>query len=461
MGLASCRPVLDPSSEEGSSGQSSEVDSDTDSSTENPPSGDDSSDSDGTSDSEDSGSSEEEETYDVVCNKMNDFIKNKSFFDIFEIKQALVDAGYNVVAKEDATEYFGYDKTTNKVAYFKNNEVVFPTSNVKENFYSFKDKSVGDLDSIYSAMAESNESPWLYTSLKLTADIQLNQTTNNIVINNSQPIEINLNGHKIDGGSMDTAYLNGYNIKCINKDGVVAIVNGAIETFEKSGFDWHYSPACVSLIEGKSLRITNCTLKNKAERGYSFIDNPKADSNPLCMINDCTIESKIVGICIQKGNYIVDHNTVKGTVVINGGKSVVTRNNISAQNIVNDANRLITDEEILEECQNYKLDGYDTFMLTSPDAILIYDRRSINGTYGSPEVLINNANTLTCKATTSEACGYGVRYMDLNFDTTITQSSHDRGKIIVDIETNIFTNLEAGHTSPVGIKGGVEYFEAN
>ena len=86
-----------------------------------------------------------------------------------------------------------------------------------------------------------------------------------------------------------------------------------------------------------SVRISNVHLNNKAERGYGYIDYPKANGEASVKINNCVIDSKIVAICIQTNTNIIYGNTVNGNVVINGGSTAIVKNNITAKRAI--ANR--------------------------------------------------------------------------------------------------------------------------
>ena len=295
-----------------------------------------------------------------------------------------------------------------------------------------------------------------YSSIKLGQDIDVDYT---IAINSQNPIEINLNNHTLNN------IMNNEPAIKISKGNlikpVVAIKNGTIQTKELEGFYMTESPSCVSLIDADKVRISNVTLNNRAERGYTYIDFANKNTNASVKINNSTITSKIVAICIQTNTNNIKDNNINGVVVVNGGTSTFTGNTIDATNVQKgldqEANRLITCPELYEKCHDvYVTENRNTYMLTSTDAILIYDRRSASGTYGSPEVTITN-NTLKCKVGSGNTpYGYAVRYMDLAFDSTISENSHSLGSIVV--ENNVCPYCSS--TSPLNSAGGYIYWEA-
>ena len=65
---------------------------------------------------------------------MNAFIDGKTYYDIFEAKQDLIDNNYPIVDALSATEYFGYDLTNNRVALSTDTSVT--------NFVSYREKVV-------------------------------------------------------------------------------------------------------------------------------------------------------------------------------------------------------------------------------------------------------------------------------------------------------------------------------
>lgn len=379
---------------------------------------------------------------------MNSFINEKSYFDLFEVKQDLIDNNYPIVDALTETNYFGYD--------LDNNRVALSSENVA-NFISFKEKEVSTLSELVSEISNIDADASLYSSIKLLNNIDVNQV---ISVNSAHPIEINLN-NKIISNLMD----NEPAIKVSKGNAtkpVVAIKNGTIQTKEISGFNLDKSPACISLIDANSLRVTKVTLSNRAERGYAYIDFVNKSTNALVKINNSTINSKIVAICIQTNTNNIKDNNINGVVVINGGTSTFTGNTIDATNVQKgldqEANRLITCPELYEKCHDvYVTENRNTYMLTSTDAILIYDRRSTSSTYANPEVTITN-NTLKCKVgDDSTPYGYAVRYMDLDFDPNLSDNSVDLG--LITVENNTCTYCSS--SEPLNQAGGYIYWEAN
>ena len=241
----------------------------------------------------------------------------------------------------------------------------------------------------------------------------------------------------------------------------VVIKDGTIQTKVIEGYDMTKSPSCIQLIDAETLRITNMTLNNRAERGYAFIDYPDVRSDSRVIINNSTIRSTIVALCIQTNEYDIRDNMIYGVVVINGGEVNIHNNVIDVTNVQKgldqEANRLITSQEIYERCYDVYVTGdKDGYMLTSTDSILIYDRRSTHSTYDNPTVTIEN-NVLKCKVGDNDTpFGYGIRYMDLNFDPNKTQNGFDLG--IIHIGDNDYTYCD--NDAPFNVPGGYTIFEA-
>ena len=379
---------------------------------------------------------------------MNTFINGKTYFDLFEAKQDLINNNYPIVDALTESTYFGYDLDNNRIALSSDTSV--------SKFVSFREKVVNNMDEIEIARSNIDADASSYSSIKLARDIDVGYT---IAINSQNPIEVNLNGHILNNTMNNEPAIK------ISKGNatkpVVAIKNGTIQTKELSGFDMNKSPACVSLIDADKVRISNVTLNNRAERGYAYIDFASKVTNASVKINNSTINSKIVAICIQTNTNNIKDNNINGVVVVNGGTSTFTGNTIDATNVQKgldqEANRLITCQELYEKCEDvYVTENRNTYMLTSTDAILIYDRRSTSSTYANPEVTITN-NTLKCKVGTNNTpYGYAVRYMDLNFDPNLTSNSNDLGLIIVDNNTCTYCSSD----EPLNQAGGYIYWEA-
>jgi len=379
---------------------------------------------------------------------MNSFIDGKSYFDLFEVKQDLINNNYPIVDALTETNYFGYDLDNNCVALSSDTSV--------SRFVSFREKVVNNIDEFDIARADIDADATSYSSIKLVADIDVNHT---IAINSQNPLEINLNGHTLDN------LMNNEPAIKISKGNatkpIVAIKNGTIQTKELTGFDMNKSPSCISLIDADKVRISNTTLNNCAERGYAYIDFANKATNASVKINNSTISSKIVAICIQTNTNNIKDNNINGVVVINGGTSTFTGNSVDATNVQKgldqEANRLITCPELYEKCHDvYVTENRNTYMLTSTDAILIYDRRSASSTYANPEVTITN-NTLKCKVGSDNTpYGYAVRYMDLDFDPNLSDNSVDLG--LITVENNTCTYCSS--SEPLNQAGGYIYWEA-
>ncbi len=363
---------------------------------------------------------------------MNAFIATQNPFDPFEIKQLLIDNNYPIVDNLSTTPYFVYDLGTNKVA----------LNTTSTNYVSFREKSVANATELQNEIINVGADASSYASIKLANDIDLSET---ISINSANPVEINLNGHKVNN-LMDNKPA--FKVTKANEKPRVTIVNGTIETKSISGFDLTKSPSCISMIDAEKVRITNMVLNNRAERGYAYIDFLNKATNAEVKINNSTINSTIVAVCIQTNTNYILNNNITGVVVVNGGVSTFTGNTVDASNVQSgleqEATRLITSQELYGYCQEvYVTENRDSYMLTATDAILIYDRRSIHSSYANPEVTITN-NTLKCKVGTGNVpYGYGVRYMDLNFDPSLTENSQQQGLIVVEDNTYPYEDTQS------------------
>lgn len=370
-----------------------------------------------------------------LCDLMNTYLVGKEYFDVFELRDDLVAHNFPAVSELEADEYFGYDLAHNLVAVSDGDSVTYPAAASYAKFVPFKEETVTDEASLMAAVQSISSGDKLYSSIKLNNNISISHS---VVLNSSYPIEINLAGYTLDSVMDNAAAIK---VSKANEDKpVVAIKGGTIQTKVINGYDMEKSPSCVTLIEAESLRISNVTLNNRAERGYAYIDFPDYRYTTRVKINDSTINSKIVGICIQTNENLIDHNTINAAIVINGGSTMISNNTVDVTNIQEgldkEATELITAQYLYEACKDYYIDrGYNTYMVTATDAILIYDRRSESGTYSNPEVVIDN-NVLKCKLGDDNVTpyGYGVRYMDLKFDNSLAHNSYDLG--IIDIKDN-------------------------
>ena len=400
-------------------------------------------------------------TKEEMCDLMNTYLLDKEYFDVFELRDDLIAHNYPVVDTLSAQQSYGYDTVAKKVAIHNGTTVTYPSGCTVNNFVSFREKIVYSLGELEDAIQDVGADATAFSSIKVANNITV---THSIAVNSQNPVEIDLDGHTLSNitDSSSTIRIT----KANNSKPVVVIKNGTIMTKDITGFDLYKSPSCVSLIDANSLRLSSLTLNNRAERGYAYIDYADKSLTANVKIENCDITSKIVAICVQTNNNLIKNNTITGVMVINGGTSVIEDNTIDASlvqvGLDREANRFIASVELYNTCRDvYVTDCRDTYMLTTTDAILIYDRRSAHATYGNPTVTIER-NTLKCKISSGDIpYGYGVRYMDLAFDESLPENSLDLSLINVATEgvnANTFTYFDP--LSEVGA-GGYACWEAN
>lgn len=361
-----------------------------------------------------------------MCDLMNQYISDKSYFDVFEMRDDLAKK-YPVTDSLSASRYFGYDTALKKIVIFEDGVVIYPETKNSADFVSFRVLEVSTLVDLKNAVNAISGGSKSYSIIKLGADIE---TDTSIVLNSRYPMELNLNNHTINY----TAENNG----AIRVDKIfyqrptLAITNGTIQTKDIDGFDYlSKSPSCVALYEAVSLRLTGLTLNNRAERGYSFIDSFDSWGVAELKISDCVFNSKIVALCLQANNNFVSNNQINGAVIINGGKTSFNNNVVDVttiqEGLEKEATAFVSNSELYSTCKDiYVTKGYDTFMVNATDAVVIYDRRSSHSTYSSPEVNIID-NVLKCKYKNNTVYGYGIRYMDLNLDPNAEDNSETLG----------------------------------
>lgn len=383
---------------------------------------------------------------------MNEFIDGKIYFDIFEIRADLIENNFPIVDDDNEVEYYGFDT-------FNNVLTTYNVNGDNSNFISFKEHEVTDLASLEAALAVVSNSVINYSTIKLTEDLEISEP---ILIDFANPVHIDLNGHLIDytkdcnSAFKITRHLFDYP--------TVAFTNGAIQTKELSGYDMEQTPKCIYFEYGESIRLTNMVLNNRAERGYAYADYPDSSSEANVKINECAISSVVIGVCLQTNNNIIQNNLIFGSVIVNGGEALIIDNIISTAHLLNTLDTTETDfvesAWFVVVCREVYINAaaedprYDKYMVSSADCILIYDRRSAASTYLLGEVRIEG-NELTCKASEAGAVGFGIRYIDLNFDPL--QENNHVDYIHID-DNNIYHSLEGN--DPVNIRGGYTLYLA-
>ena len=410
------------------------------------------------------GATKDEEVYYTkyeMCDLMNEYIANKSYFDLFEVKEELRGASnpFPVVDDLTDTEYFGYDTSLNKVAVFNNDNVVYPSGATYSNFVSFREITANSYSKVKDAITTISSGSKSYSGIKLTANINISSVSSVINLVGKYPIHLDLDGHTITN-KLDT----GPAIKLTKYGGslaTVAITNGTITTKEISGDDMTKSPTCITNYDSNSLRISNMNLINNAQRGYPYIDSTSATGAMNVKLNNNTFTSAIVALNVQKGNYIIEHNTFTGASVFNGGNSVVRNNTFDATNVQkgqdNEATELVDCLSLYNAAYNlYVTLGLDKYLTSSTDAVLIFDRRSTQSTFTSPNVSLDY-NILKCKLGSNNApFGYGIRYMDLNLDPN--KPDHNEDGVVIG-NHNTYSYLQGGN--PLNNPGGYIFYHHN
>ena len=379
---------------------------------------------------------------------MNAHLDNYAAYDPFDARDELIENSFPVMRSTSEDYLFAYDLDNDEIIIYDNGDEV-------GNIVVFAQKEVSNVTDLEKALKEIDAGT-NYSSIVLTSNLQVEAP---ISVNAAHPVDLNLNEYTIDNLQNNEAAIK--ITKGNTNEPVVLIRNGAIRTKEISGFDMTKSPSCVKVVDAESVRLENLDLINRAERGYAYIDYPDYRGDAKVLIRDCNISSTLVAICIQANDNVILSNNIVGVVLLNSGKTQVLENTIDVTNIQKgmdqEATRLIYCAELYNVCNDlFKTEGYDTYMLTSTDSILIYDRRSINGTFPSPEVTITD-NTLMCKKGADNApYGYGIRYMDLAFDTSIATNAFESGKIVINDNTYSYC-LEGG---PFNTAGGYYIYKA-
>ena len=385
-------------------------------------------------------------TKDEMCSLMNDYIEGKSYEDVFKVKDDLLSLNYPLIDNLSSANYFAYDLEEDAI-------VVMNDESLTSRYVPYREKIVSSAEALREELS-AIEYGASYSMLKLDSDLTIDSS---LIISTVKPLEINLNGHTIDY----TAETEGA-IRIVRGNGLPSVVikEGTIRTKVIEGMDISKSPDCIKVVEADYLRLSSVNLVNRAERGYGYIDYPNKKSAANVLVEDCTISSPIVAVCIQTNHNLFKGNTVTGVTVINGGTSSLLNNTFDAslvqKGLDREATELVSNYELATAANGvYSEASQDTFMVTSTDAIIIYDRRSPLSTYSNPVVNIEN-NVLKCKVGDNDVpFGYGIRYLDLNIDPLLGMNSFD--KSYIKIEENTYTYCQG---APYQAPGGYYIYEA-
>ena len=396
--------------------------------------------------------------YEVCCDDMNKEIKDKQFFDVFEIKDYLFEKGFNPELNFEISKYFGFDEAKGKVIiYTVKDGIVYPDDCKSDvnNYVSFQTYTVNSIIALRAEITQISEGKVNYSTLKLGNDLEFSESESRIVLNSKRPLQIDLNQHKITSNKF-----NGYNFYVDDKDTVISIVNGEISTITATGFDMSVAPSPMFVANAKTARISNCKLVCNAERGYCFIDSEKADASTKIKLNDNTMNATFIAVAIQSCNYIVEDCVIDGVVAVNGGSLNMTGCTVSAKFSFNpdDKKEFVTNEAISEILLIYLKEWaqskpyYDHYVFSSTDAIIVLDRRSVKSTYKLGKVSISNT-TMNAYTDGSVVYGYGFRYVDLNNDPNQSTNNKDN----VTLSKNNYPKCSSTGSAS-GQPGGYSYY---
>ena len=463
--LAACNPVFNDSSETGSDSSAS---SGSDSTSETS-SGSESSSESGSGSSESSSSEDSSitpppagKTVEELCDEMNNQLKSYGldYINAYSARNYLLlnDYGYLVSPQED-DKFFGFDGNNNNIAVYKmnNNECIatYPQISVGRNVTSYQSINASSLLELNSALTNIESKKGNYSTIKLTNNLTITNAADRIVVNTSNPVELDLNSKSID------ANVNTDLVSITGDDAVFSIKNGTLSTFSFEGYDMNISPRCIYVGDGDMVLIDNMTLNANAFCGYGYI-NEIGKSTTKTLISNSTINAITVAICIQDGvNYIQD-NTIDGILDINGGETIVDNCDITAVGHKDDADGFVTNEYVTSFTKNLvetHSDLYDTYIISSVDPIFILDRRSVMGTYSSPDVKVSNCR-LTADYDGDVIYGYGVRYIDLKLgDPAQLPGTIDLGDSTNNYNGNIY--VKCSSSNPNETVGGFTKYTAN
>lgn len=426
MLLAACNPNFSddsssaPDSSETSSGQPATSSSETSESSDTSDSSEDSGD---TSESTEPPEPPAAKTPEELCDEMNEKLisYDVDYVNAYSARNYLVANGYDYIASAlEGDKFFGFDNSKKKVTLYKmtNNECIalYPTDCVGHNVTSYQSINASSFIEMNNALTNIESGKGNYSIIKLANNLTIDSASNRIVINSSCPVELDLNKKTINASvNIDLVSVTG-------TDSIFSIRNGTLSTIEHEGYDLDVSPRCVYVGDGDMVLIDNMTLNARAFCGYGYI-NEIGKTNTKTVISNSKVNALTVAVCIQDGINYIENNIIDGIVDINGGKTIVDRCDITAVGHKDDADGFVTNAYVSEFAKNLletHSDIYDTYIISSVDPIFILDRRSIMGTYSSPDVKVSNCK-LTADYDGEVVYGYGVRYIDLKLGNPAQQ----------------------------------------
>lgn len=379
-----------------------------------------------------------------LCDLLNNNLPNLVDGDVFALRDYLISADVPIgTPTETDNAYFGYNKDSHKVVLYNSvGEVIYPTNLVGSNYLSFKEVEVSNLTDLKNRIGNISNGNVDYSSIKLTNNILLDGFTTSISITTDKPIEINMNEYSIDCASSIHVF-KGHSITINNGNAVVVIKKGVMNTRSYTGYSLTDSVSCVSVINAKLFRAEQVHFEVNDVRGYAVIDSPSTTTQSKVKLNNCVVDARNIALAIQGADFSVQDSNINGIININGGKALVYNSSVSAKGTFEDVYvdpttsepqdmRFIENDElaaILDAYYDANASKYDKAILSSPDAVLVVDRRSINSSFSSPEVTIKKS-TLTPDYN-ANVYGYGFRYIDLNNDPN--KPTNNKNKMVLEL----------------------------
>lgn len=355
-------------------------------------------------------------TIEEFCDDMNTELANYDvkYLNPFTARDYLINKGYTfIVDPQEDSKFFGYDNDADKVVIYQmnsnNRNAVYPTSSSGHFVVSYQSRSVSSLIELTNALTNVSTGYDNYSVVKLSASLQLNNISDGIIFDFDKPVEIDLNNKSITASvNLDPVIIN-------NDDAIVSLRNGTISSFEYELENESVSPKCVYAKAADFIVIHNMTINCNAFSGYSYI-NEIDKPNIKTIVDKSNLNAVTVAYCIQDGiNYLRNNTHIDGIVDINGGQTLIDKCEITAVGRKDDAEGFVSNEYIKDKAL-YMFEthsaAYDRHIISSVDPIIIFDRRSVMGTYSSPSVKVTNS-TLIPDYTNTQVYGYGIRYIDL------------------------------------------------
>lgn len=394
-----------------------------------------------------------------ICDYMNNKISSLELSNVFDPKIKFLELGYPVLKDLSNGSQYGYSPEMNKMVIIgNNNSVIYPTECKNKSFIPYHEILVGNHAEMIAALKQIMKSNRTASGIKVNNNFTLYDSIGTVEVSGELPIDINFNGKAVSTND----YI-GYMFRVTDEKSTLLIRNGTISTISPTLYQEVY-PACLHIKKAKEVVVDNMTLISNADYGYGFLDSYDTNPDMKCTIKNCTFTAPACAVLIQNGNYLLKDNYIHGAVSINGGSSIIDHCTIISSAVeLGETPEFVSNNYLYDICKSVYVDGTiviedrstnDIRAITTADAITIFDRRSVFGTFSSPEVIVKNS-TLSSYSVGNSTYGYGVRYMDLGFDTS---KESNVSKIIIE-DNNNFT--ECKETSPKDKEGGYVLYTNN